>query len=110
MVRQVCNVLFLSKDVFSEAELVSLQNQNRILQCPELSNFSFPYLTISLTEAVCFSILSHCPKSLHQLLVGRAGASPEPCAEHLPCAGLRVSGIVVLDQFQLCIFHPQLEA
>ena len=106
----MCNVLFLSEDVFSEAELVSLQNQNRILQCPEPSNFSFPYLTISLPEAVCFSVLSHCLKSLHQLLVGWTGGSPEPCVEHLSFAGFRVSGIVLLDHFQLFIVHPQVQA
>ena len=67
-------------------------------------------LTIFLAEAVCFSVLSHCPEGLHQLLVGWTGDSPEPCLEHLPFAGLGVSVVVLLDHIQVCILHPQLQA
>ena len=67
-------------------------------------------LTIFLAQAVCFSVLSHCLEGLHQLLVGWTGGLLKPCTEHLPFAGLRVSGIVLLDNFQLCILHPQLQA
>ena len=77
-----------------------------ILECTKASKF--PSLTISLAEAVCFSVFSHSLKSLHHLLVGMTGCLSEPCAEHLSFAGLRVSGIVLLDHFQLCILHPQL--
>ena len=67
-------------------------------------------LTMFLAEVVCFSVLSYCPKCLHQLLVGWTGGLLKPCTEHLSFAGLRVSGIVLLDHFQLCILYPQLQA
>ena len=67
-------------------------------------------LTIFLAEAVCFSVLSHCPKCFHQLLVGWTRGLLKPCTEHLSFAGLGVSRIVLLDHFQLCILHPQLQA
>ena len=68
---------------------------------PMPKSFQLPVksLTIFLTEVICFSVLSHCPKCFHQLLVWWTRGLLKPCTEHLPFAGLSVSGIVLLDHF-----------
>ena len=72
-------------------------------------NFQYShYLTVFLAETVCFTDLSHCLQSFHQLLVGWAGGDPEPCLEHLPLAGIDIFWIVLFNHIQFCVFNPQL--
>ena len=73
-------------------------------------HFNFQYshcLTIFLAEAICFSDLSQCLQSFHQLLVRWTGGNPEPCLEHLSLAGINVFWIVLFNHVQFCIFDSQ---
>ena len=67
-------------------------------------------LTVFLAQEVCFSFFSYGLQSLYQLLVRWIGGDSQPCSEHIPPTGLEVPWVLLLNLFQLGIFHPKLKA
>lgn len=66
-------------------------------------------LTIFLAQLICFSDISHCCQSFHQLLIGWIGGNLEPCSKHFPLAGFQVPWIVPFDYVKVFIFYSQLQ-